>query len=415
MAIKKIWLVNKYAMPPQYESRLRTIKFAHYLQLLGYEVTIFGSSVMHNMDLDLIGGNEQYIIRKYDDINFVHIKSCSYKKTAGLRRVWSEIQFHYRLVRLAKKFEKPDLIVATTFALFTNPVLDYCRHNNIKYITETLDWWPDDFVDFGLVNAHNPIMKYLFWRAKKNYSCSDASVISAPGCYEYIKNKKWDLEQGGPVDLGRIFYINNGVDLNDFNTWKNQYIIDDSDLKSTKKKVIYLGSVRLANNVMQLIKAAETLKNRDDSVFLIYGNGPDREPLIQYCQERNLKNVVFKDKWIDPKYVPYVLSQSYINILNYTENFGKLGISSSKMFQYMASGKPIVCNIDILYSPIIENKIGVCHNMKDDNDYASAITSILDLNTSDYNEMCQRAKKAALEYDYPNLANKMKEVIKSLN
>ena len=38
--IKNIWLVNKYAMPPKYESRLRTIKFAHYLQEMGYKVTI---------------------------------------------------------------------------------------------------------------------------------------------------------------------------------------------------------------------------------------------------------------------------------------------------------------------------------------------------------------------------------------
>ena len=51
---KRIWLVNQYAMPPRLESRLRTIKFAHYLQKAGYEVTIFASSIMHNMDIDLI-------------------------------------------------------------------------------------------------------------------------------------------------------------------------------------------------------------------------------------------------------------------------------------------------------------------------------------------------------------------------
>ena len=30
-AMKKIWLVNHYAMPPELEPRLRTIKFAEYL------------------------------------------------------------------------------------------------------------------------------------------------------------------------------------------------------------------------------------------------------------------------------------------------------------------------------------------------------------------------------------------------
>ena len=413
-SVNKIWLVNKYAMPPQYESRLRTIKFAHYLQEMGYKVTIFGSSVMHNMDLDLIEDKSKFIERQYGDLNFVHIKSCQYKRTAGVTRVWSEIQFHYRLVKLAKQFEKPDLIVATTFPLFTNPILNYCKKNGIKYITEILDWWPDDFVDFGLVSAKNPVMKYLFWRAKKNYVDSDATVFSIEGRCEYLRDKKWDKAQGGPVDLSKMYYINNGVDLKDFDSWVNQYSINDDDLKSEKKRILYLGSVRLANNVGQFIKAAELLKERDDTEFLIYGNGDDREPLIKYCQDHQLKNVKFKDKWIDPKYVPFVLSKSYLNILNYTKGFGKYGISSSKMFQYMAAGRPIVCNVDIMYSTIVKHNIGICHDMKNDQDYADAIQTILDLPVDEYQKMCERAREAVKEYDYPYLTKQMAEVIEKL-
>ena len=412
--IKNIWLVNKYAMPPQYESRLRTIKFAHYLQEMGYKVTIFGSSVMHNTDIDLIENGTKYITRQYGDLNFVHIKSCRYKRTAGIHRVWSDIQFHYRLVKLARNFDKPDLVVATTFPLISNPILEYCHKNGIKYITESLDWWPDDFVDFGLVSANNPIIKFLFWRAKNNYIESDATVISCKGCHKYFIDKEWDKEQGGPVDLDKVYYINNGVDLADFNKWKSEFTIDDDDLRSDKKRVIYLGSVRLANNVGQFIKAAEQLKNREDVLFLIYGDGADRDPLMNYCEDHQLTNVKFKAKWIDPKYVPYVLSQSYLNILNYTAHFGKYGISSSKMFQYMAAGKPIVCNVDIMYSDILEHKIGICHDMKNEQDYADAIRTILDLPNNEYRKMCERAREAVKEYDYPYLSKQMAEVIKIL-
>lgn len=412
--IKSIWLVNKYAMPPQYESRLRTIKFAHYLQEMGYKVTIFGSSVMHNMDLDLIEDNSKYIERQYGDLDFVHVKSCQYKKTAGVRRIWSEIQFHYRLVRLAKHFEKPDLVVATTFPIISNPILSYCHKHGIKYITEILDWWPDDFVDFGFIGKNNPIMKYLFKVAQNNYVKSDATVFSAEGREEYLKEKKWDKDQGGPVDLSKIYYINNGVDLNDFDTWVKQYTIDDEDLKSDKKKIIYLGSVRFANNIGQFIKAAELLQDRDDVEFLIYGNGDDREPLINYCEEHQVANVKFKDKWIDPHYVPFVLSQSYINILNYISGFGKYGISSSKMFQYMAAGKPIVCNVYIMYSDIVEHNLGVCHDMKDNQDYANAIRSLLDLPKEEYLAMCKRVRETAGTYDYPYLTKQMVKIIESL-
>ena len=65
-----VWLINQYAMPPQYESRLRTIKFAHYLKAKGYDVTVFASSIMHNMGIDLIDGKEACI---ECDLSLIHI------------------------------------------------------------------------------------------------------------------------------------------------------------------------------------------------------------------------------------------------------------------------------------------------------------------------------------------------------
>lgn len=413
--IKNIWLVNKYAMPPKYESRLRTIKFAHYLQLSGYNVTILGCSIMHNMNLNLIEDDSLYIERQYDDLHFVHVRSLPYRGSAGIKRILSEILFHYNLVKVMKKMPKADLIVATTDALISNPVLDFAHKNGIKYVKELLDMWPDIFVDLGLISAKNPIMKYLWHRAKKNYIESDAVVFSLTGCFDYIRAKGWDIESGGPVDMKKIYYINNGVDLKDFDNWKIEYTIDDEDLKSDKKKVIYLGSIRLVNNVGQLVRAAEKMKDLEDTVFLIYGDGDDREVLIQYCAEHNLSNVKFKAKWTDPKYVPFILSKSYLNILNYiSSEFAKYGISSSKMFQYMASGRPIVCNINLPQCPITNSKIGIAHEMKDENDYAVAIRSLLELPTEEYNVMCKRALETAKMFDYEYLAGKMEEVIKMI-
>ena len=414
--IKRIWLVNKYAMPPQYESRLRTIKFAHYLQQKGYDVTIFGCSIMHNMNMDLITDGSLYIERQYEDLKFLHVRSAQYGTATGLKRIWSEILFHYNLVMVMKQLPKADLIVATTDALISNPVMDFAHKNGIKYVKEVLDMWPDIFIDMGLIGAGNPAMKYLWYRARKNYSEADAFVFSLTECFDYMRNKKWDKENGGPVNMEKIFYINNGVDLKDFNRWKSDNLLDDEDLKSDKKKIIYLGSIRLVNNVAQLIKAAEQLQDIKDAEFLIYGDGDDREPLIEYCKEHCLQNVKFKAKWTEPKYVPYILSQSYVNILNYINaDFAKYGISSSKMFQYMASGKPIVCNINLPHCPITENNIGVAHNMKDEMDYATAIRSLLELSSIDYNAMCERAKEAAKTFDYEHLTDKMIEVINYLD
>ena len=144
-------------------------------------------------------------------------------------------------------------------------------------------------------------------------------------------------------------------------------------------------------------------------------DGTEREKIISYCKEHQLSNIIVKDKWIDPKYVPYVLSKSYLNILNYlSSDFAKNGISSSKMFQYMAAGKPIVCNINIYDCPISKNRIGIAREYTSSADYAEEILKILDLPEGEYALMCDRARLAAKEFDYKFLAKKMVDVINSI-
>lgn len=413
--VKTIWLVNRYAMPPQYESRLRTIKFAHYLKEAGYDVTVFGASEMHNMDVNLIKDGSKYIVRDYGDIHFVHIRTLNYNHKGNVIRTLSDILFYHRVVSIGKQLVKPDCIIATTIPLITNPVVRYAKRCKSFYIQEILDFWPDDFVDFGLISAKNPIMKMLYAHYKKTYEVSDAIVGSPEGTKEYFINKKWDSDNGGPIELDKVFYINNGVDIADFEAWKNEFKIEDDDLSSDKKRVIYLGSVRMVNNIMQFIKAAELLKERSDVEFLVYGDGEDREELVKYTKDHNIRNVKWKDKWIDPKFVPFVLSQSYLNILNYmSSNFSKFGISSSKMFQYMASGRPILCNINIFKCPIAHYNIGIAREFNSPEEYAQAIETMLDLDKESYNAMCKRAREAAKDFDYPYLTQKQIDIIKWL-
>ena len=55
-----------------------------------------------------------------------------------------------------------------------------------------------------------------------------------------------------------------------FNEFRNLYSLVDSDLDNDQLfKIIYLGSVRRANNVMKLIKAAEHLKENKHKVYAI--------------------------------------------------------------------------------------------------------------------------------------------------
>ncbi|WP_320053573.1 glycosyltransferase family 4 protein [uncultured Acetobacteroides sp.] len=409
---RKIWLVNQYAMPPELESRLRTIKFAQYLMEAGYDVTIFGSSIMHNMNKNLIEDNKLYIEKKYGNINFIHINTTLYKKN-GLNRILGLFQFPFRFIKIAKKFDKPDVIIQTATVPFGNILYFYTKKNKIKYIVEVLDLWPQTFVDLKMFSKWNPIVLISYYLEKWLYKRADCLVFSMEGGKQYIKDKKWSIELGGKIDLSKVHYINNGVDLDDFNRYKNEFVIKDDELEDDSiTKVVYLGSIRLANNLKRLIDAAALLKGYDNVKFLIYGDGDDRDFLIEYCVENDITNVSFKEKWIKPQYVPYVLTKASINVLNYMPgDFGKYGGSQSKLFQYLAAGKPICSNINMSFDIINKYNVGISKEFKSDKEYADAILSLIKMDKVEYNYMCDRALIAANDFDYKCLTNKMKTLI----
>jgi glycosyltransferase involved in cell wall biosynthesis len=125
--------------------------------------------------------------------------------------------------------------------------------------------------------------------------------------------------------------------------------------------------------------------------------------------------VLFKQKWVELKYVPHILSRSSLNILNYMPSpLFRFGASQTKSFQYMASGKPICANVEMNYCPIKKYNIGIAQSFDSAQSYAEAILYFYQLSTDTYNTMCRNAKIAALDYDYRKLTEKFIAILKTL-
>ena len=411
---KTIWLVNYYAMPPEHESRLRTIKFAQYLSEIGYNTIVISSSNLHNKEINLIDDNSKYKFANYGGIDFILLNTLKYRSNS-LKRFISLFLFHLKLHVVGKKFPKPDFIVHTCLPPFGNISYFTARKLKAKYIAEVLDLWPESFVTFGLIKPSNPVLRLLYYAEQFIYKKADALVFSMEGGIDYLKNKKWLKSQGGSIDDKKVFYVNNGVDLHDFDFYKINFKLVDNDLENESFfRIVYLGSIRHANNVKRLIEAAAILKKYKQVRVLIYGDGGERQSLIDYCLENNIENVLFKNKWVAPKYVPYILSKSSLNILNYFPNsIFQYGGSQSKSFQYMASGKPICSNLRMGYCPITKYHLGISQEFNSAEEYANAIEYFINLDSDAYHELCKNSREASKYYDYPYLVNQFNKILEN--
>lgn len=406
--MKKVWLINPVAMPPKYEVRVQTLKRAQYLRTQGFDAVIISGSFLHNTEINLIEDKSQYKCVEYENgQKFIHIKTSKYKSN-GIARIYSIVEFYIRLWFYASRFEKPDYISHLAAVPFGNITYFLAQRFGAKFIVDIVDLWPESFVAYGLISKKNPLVKMAYWAEYWLYKRADLLIFSMEGGKDYIVEKKWAKHQGGQIDTRKVHYINNGVDLGEFDYNKVTYKIHDQDLENPNIfKVIYIGSIRLANNLMQLIEAAKQLKSKPDIKFLIYGDGEDRASLERYCKDNQLENVVFKQKWVELKYVPYILTKSSLNILNYKpSSILRFGGSQSKSFQYMASGRPICANVNMNYCPIKRYNIGVAKEFEDAKEYANTILSFYQMEYDKYDLICQNARKAAEDYDYKRLTEK---------
>ena len=414
MKNKNIWIVNYFTPPPQYVTQERHHKFYHYLKEKGYNVTIIASSYLVRNEINLINGANKYEFVKYDEYDFILIKSKSYTGN-GISRMFSNFQFAYRLLKNRKKFPKPDLILHNLHVPFDCLVYNCAKKLKAKYIAEAWDLWPDSFVRFGLISEKNPIISFLYQLEKNIYKKADAVIFSMEGGLDYLKGRKWTKELGGPIDENKVHYINNGVDIADFNNHKKVYSLNDKDVENNSMfNVVYLGSIRLVNDVKQLIDAAQLLLEYKDIRFIIYGDGYERDFLIEYCNKNKIDNVIFKDKFIPLTHVPYVMSRASVNILNYKKDFGLYGISSGKLFQSLASGKPLICNIELNYDLITKYNLGIAEELDTPKKYADAVLKIYNMDIKEYNEMCERVLNQSYQFDYKFLSDKLIDIIENI-
>ena len=193
------------------------------------------------------------------------------------------------------------------------------------------DLWPEDLHNFGMVDEDSLVFKVMRFVAKFAYSKAGLITPISPGyvevlCGNYDVNRK------------RVYVVRAGVDLNTF-----RVVGDRLNCSGEAFRVLYSGAFSVAYDFDQVLLAAKMLENVDCVEFVLQGGGE----LVGYVKSRvkelKLSNVRVIDRIVSRAEVGKLLSEADALILP-LRDFGKpyLGISS-KLYEYQAVGKPIIC------------------------------------------------------------------------
>lgn len=382
---------------------LRYHNWGKYIQEKGYKVTIVAASTVHNTDIDVIekcdGSTEQYV----DGVRYLYVPTPRYSGN-GLKRIKNMLSYCLGIRKYKKHLDQPDCIVICEAYL-----LPFVRqlYKKTPIICDIVDLWPLSIIEYTSVSESNPLIKLLYRIEQYAYVHSDALIFSMQGGLDYIRERKYAKK----VNPAKVFHINMGCDLAEFD--KNSSYNTAMKTSGTSFIVTYCGSIRQANHVIQICEAAKILKENgyDRIQIRFFGNGSDEDEAKSYCRQNGLNNVEFFGRFEKAR-IPVILSESDANIMTYKQTrVMKYGGSQSKLFDYLASGKPIINCGDWGYNLISLYNSGIVVKEQTGNNIAVAIQSLYEMPCELLEQLGKRARMVAEEYDQPVIVDWLLSVL----
>ena len=415
--------MNHYASNMYRDRAGRHYWFADQLKKRGHEVTVFCANTYLNGEYAIALEKEKFAIRELDDIPFVFVKTIT-SQGNGIDRIKNMGFFYKNLFpstkAYAKKYGKPDVIVASSVHPLTMIAgIQIGKKMHGTCICEIRDLWPEAIFQFGKAKENSLLGRALIRGEHWIYKKADALIFTKEGDTDYLKERGWTTSQGGDIDLNKCHYINNGVDIVACEERSKLMQMDDPDLNDDRKfNITYVGTIRPVNNVGNLLDTAKLIKAKEgyaDVQFLIYGDGNELPNLQERVKNEKLDTVKLKG-YVNRQYVPYILSKSSINMLNYSQgkyNWSR-GNSSNKLFEYMASGKPIISTVHMGYSIIKKYNCGVELDEDTPEALAKEIIRFHDMDVAQRDEIGRNAKNGAKDFDFSVLTDKLLKVIEGV-
>lgn len=415
---RNIWIWNHYATSMFFDRGGRHYSFAKYLMRSGHNVTIFCANTIHGSRNLIDNKGKLYSAGCVDGIRFIFVRSAKYRGN-GIGRGLNMLSFAHNVKKSAVEYAKlngvPDILLASSVHLWTlSAGLATAKRFHIPCICEVRDLWPESLIDYGQLQRKSAIARYLYYKERRLYEKANQIIFTWEGAPQYIKDKGWDLESGGQINLKKVHYINNGVDLVEFD--KNAYKHKGSGSELFLQdglNFIYTGAIRKVNNLELIVKPFAEVIKEGLAVRLIVVGGGDQLDNLKDKYAALEESIVFTGR-MDKEYIPALLMQTDVCVLCSTQvPLNRYGISQNKLFDYMAAGKPILSLVPSLYDPIEAYGTGLYSKDQSIEEVKNAIKRMVDLSEIDREEMGRAAREAAKDFDFPVLTEKLITVVES--
>lgn len=335
----KVLFLTQYFPPETGAPQNRLHSLANYLSDFGAEVSVLTAMPNYPKTEVYEGYQGKTYLKEQDGKLTIHRSWIYVSKSKGVvPRLLNYFSFVFTALWVGLiKIKKHDVIICESPPLFLGITAMLLKlFKGSKLVFNVSDLWPESAEKLNIIN--NKFLLGISYKLESLiYKKSNLVSGQTQGIISNINQRFPNI----PTHL-----IRNGIDTKQFNVRGNGKLFRAKHQISEDAFVIaYAGIIGHAQGLEIITEAAKQLLQETDIVFMMVGDGPVKNELLEIAEKFKLSNIKFINS-VPRKEMPDVIDacDCYVTPLRKNDLF--LGAIPSKIFEPLYFSKPVLLGVD---------------------------------------------------------------------
>ena len=361
-----IIFLTHYFPPEVNAPASRTYENARRWVLAGHRVTVLTCAPNHPNGIVYPGySNSLWQWEECNGIRVLRVKTFLSANKGSVGRIGNYLSYLVSAVCFSSLIGRADVVVSTSpqfFCGLAGAFVSYLKC--VPWVLEIRDLWPESISAVEAISSQRvlgvleKIETWMYKRADMIVSVTDSFV-------------RHFLERG--ISREKIAVIKNGADLDAFTPGELENCFRKKYNLNGKFVVSYVGTHGMAHGLDTVLKAAEMLCDESNIVFMLVGDGAERENLLRRKESLGLSNVMMLSQ-LEKSLMPQVLAASDASLIHLRKADLFKSVIPSKIFESMAMERPIILGVEGESRKIIEAAgCGICTEPGNAREMADAV------------------------------------------
>lgn len=336
----KILYVSQYFPPEMGAPAARAAELSRHWVRMGHDVTVLTGFPNH--PTGVVPAEWRSRLRRFiyketvDGVHVVRTWLWALPNRKAHERIRNYGSFWLSASLSGLGIAKPDVVIGTSPQLLVALAgwwLAWCKR--VPFVFEVRDLWPESLAAVGAGAEGSVLHRTLGAIAGFLYRRSDHIAVVTPAFKE-------NLVQHWKVPAKKISIVENGVETDLFRPCPPETVPGTED----RFVICYIGTMGMAHGLETLVAAAEHLQRAlPKAVFLLIGEGAEKERIVELAAERRLSNVQIIGQQSRERIPAFIAgADACLVMLKKTDLFKT--VIPTKLLEYMSCAKPVIVAVD---------------------------------------------------------------------